>query len=863
MRNRWVLRLILAILALAVGRASADDATAAPGSTDPEGSVALAEHLATFAHQILRQQQMPAKALDLSAALYEAAIKLNPTEPRFSRALADIYLELNDTSGAITALRDYLNLRPSDQTAMVQQLDVYLRSPQMQSLDQRLRYLRGLLQVQQIPVPVRSEIALRCARLYIQRSQIPQAIKMLDSARVLNPVNLDALRMRYVMTQSDALPVDRVQQLLGIMQANPADPTVASRLAEQLAQLGLVDQSITWYGLANRLYTLSNVHPDPAFALGATSELLIGNRPDDAAKIAARYVEALPDDADGWFVWLSIAKYQLDLDPTDDTAKTQYSATIRRASIAIANRLQNTRHLAGDTAATTRPLDSDTPTQLPSLSGDHDLLTSSDHSQLLNPYIESLSSLAWLDLYYARDAASADPIIAALADFLPADSAKLRTLQAWRQFVGGDAAGALPKFRALAGDDPLAAMGALIAESSDPTKKDRLPIEVHKLIDDHPSGVIGALLWAEFSRFHIAIDPSPTSGAIATLVANVPNEFLQLISEPKGFYQVQVTPVKSSYKFGEPILVRVSLQNVSDVNLAIGDDCAVHPDLWFDAHLRGMLANGITGAAIGRLDQRLVLAPGDIVSTVVRMDQDSLFVYFNENPNLDLLVNLTLVLNPTHIEQRGPGQPGTASPGICGYSVQATDLIAREPVPIETDDQRLQLLMSLDVADGGEKIRLMQILYVYTEILRGNQSPDAQGAAKAFIAKLRRIQTNGSASVLAWQKLLIAMLASGGDQVNAINAMSNDSYWQTRLLALEGARQLLGTKAVAVASQLSSDQDPAVRQYAIALSQSLQQPAATQPSETAQSPAPGSTPDLTPVTTPESTPESPVGNAKE
>jgi hypothetical protein len=82
-------------------------------------------------------------------------------------------------------------------------------------------------------------------------------------------------------------------------------------------------------------------------------------------------------------------------------------------------------------------------------------------------------------------------------------------------------------------------------------------------------------------------------------------------------------------------------------------------------------------------------------------------------------------------------------------------------------------------------------------------------------------------------------------------------------LALEGARQLLGTKAVAVASQLSSDQDPAVRQYAIALSQSLQQPAATQPSETAQSPAPGSTPDLTPVTTPESTPESPVGNAKE
>ncbi|MGD0461514.1 MAG: hypothetical protein ABSB74_03395 [Tepidisphaeraceae bacterium] len=849
MRNRWAIRLMVAILAMAVGRASADDQTAAPAPTDPDGSVALAEHLATFAHQILRQEKMPAKALNLSAALYEAAIRLSPKESRFPRALADIYLELNDTNGAVTALKDYLNLEPADQSAMVQQLDVYLRSPQMQSLDQRLRYLRTLLQVQQIPAPVRSEIALRCARIYIQRSQTPQALKMLDSARSLNPMNLDALRMRYVMTQADALPVDRVQQLLGIMQANPADPTVASRLAEQLAQMGLVDQAITWYGLANRLYSSSSAHPDPAFVLGATSELLLGNHPDEAANLATKYIEALPDDADGWFVWLSIAKFQLDLDPTDDTTKAQYAATVRKASIAIANRLQKIRHLAGDTSATTRPLDSDTPTQLPSLAGDPELIKSPGKGQLLNPYIESLSSLAWLDLYYARDAASADPIIAALADFLPPDNTKLRTLQAWRQFVGGDTAGALPKFRALAKDDPLSAMGALIAESSNPAKKDLLPIEAAKLINDHPSGVIGAVLWAEFSRFHITIDPSPSSGAIATLVANVPNEFLQLISQPKGFYQVQITPVKSTYKFGEPILVRVSLQNVSDVDLAIGDECAVHPDLWFDAHMRGMQATGITGAAIGRLDQRLVLAPNDIVSTVVRIDQDSLFSSFNDNPNLDLLVNLTLVLNPTHIEQRGPGQPGTASPGICGYSVQSTDLIARAPVPIETDDQRLQLLLSIDAADGGEKIRLMQILYVYVGILRSSQSPQALPVAKGFIAKLRRVETNGSASVLAWQRLLIAMLASGDDQVNALSAMAADSYWQTRLLALEGARQLMGTKAIGLADQLSSDKDPAVRAYAVALSQSLQQTAATQPSDAAQGPV------LTPL--------SPIGNAKE
>jgi tetratricopeptide (TPR) repeat protein len=865
---------MMAVLVMAVGCALADDQPDASAPTDPDGSIALSEYLVTFAHQILREDKMPPKALDLTAALYQASIRLNPTEPRFSRALADIYLEQNDTDGAVSALKTYLNLVPADQTAMVQQIDVYLRTPQMQSLVQRLHYLRSLLQIQQIPSAVRSEVALRCARLYMQRAQTDLALKMLDTARMLDPVNLEALRVRYVMTQADALPVDRVQQLLGIMQANPADPTVASRLAEQLAQMGLVDAAITWYGMANKLYSGSNAHPDPAFALGATSELLVGNHPDEAATLATRYIEALPDDADGWFVWLSIGKFQLELDPTDETAKAQYAATIRRASIAISNRLQKVRHMAGDTTATTRPIDSPTPTQLPSLTGDQDLLKSSSNVDLFGPYIESLSSLAWLDLYYAKDAAAADPLIAELSALLPANNIKLRSLQAWRQMIGGDTAGALPKLHALAGDDPLAAMGALMIESLDPAQKDRIPYEATKLVNEHPSGVIGAVLWAEFSRFHIAITPSPSSGAIATLVANVPSSFLELISQPKTFYQIQVTPIKAAYKYGDPILVRVSLQNVSDIDLAIGDQSAVHPELWIDAHLRGTREDTVIGAAIGRLDQRLALAPNDMVSTVLRVDQDALFPYFNNNPNLDLLVNLTLIVNPSHIAQKGPGQPITAIPGVCGYSVQSTDLIAREPVPIGTEDQQNQLLNSVDPAVGGDKIRLMQILFVYVARLRDSQAAKAPDLARTLLAKLRRAQTNGQPVVVSWQKFLLASLSpTADDRFNAFSAMSQDSYWQARLLALEGARELLGPQGRTIANQLSADTDPIVRSYAIALSQSLQQTAATQPSDTTQTPesTPNSAPAVAaPTDAPaqpsepaQSSPESSIGTPKE
>jgi hypothetical protein len=258
--------------------------------------------------------------------------------------------------------------------------------------------------------------------------------------------------------------------------------------------------------------------------------------------------------------------------------------------------------------------------------------------------------------------------------------------------------------------------------------------------------------------------------------------------------------------------------------------------LWIDAHLRGTRADNIIGAAIGRIDQRLALAPNDMVSTIIRVDQDALFAYFNNNPNLDLLVNLTLVMNPTRIAQSAPGQPDTARPGLCGYSVQSTDLIAREPVPVGTDDQAAQLLKNVDPAVGGDKIRLMQILYVYIARLRDSQYAKAPELIKTFFAKLRRAQTDGNPAVESWQKFLIATLVtSADDRFNAINAMSQDSYWQTRLLALEAARELLGAKGHVIASQLSSDTDPIVSSYAVALAQSI--PAATQPSDATQTPA--------------------------
>jgi tetratricopeptide (TPR) repeat protein len=838
MKDRFVLAIVALILSLAGGRALADDAPDV--ATDPDGSISLAEHFATFAHQTFHQDKIPLKAMQLDAALYRAAIRLNPTEPRFPRALADIMLEMNDVPGATDALKKYMALEPSDQNAQTQFIDLCLASDQMQSLDQRLTYLRFLLEKQQIPDPVKSEIAFRAAQLLMDRGQNSEALKLLDSARVLNPMNLKALRTRYIMTQEDALPVDRVQQLLEILQANPADPVVASRLAEQLAQLGLVGPSITWYGVADQLYDVTKVRADPAFVLGASSELLIGKRAEDAARLAARYTIALPEDANGWFVILSVLKFQLSL-YQDQAMRNVEVQTIQKASIAISNRILVIRKMTGDTTATTRPVDSPTDTVLPDLSDDADRFKATQYRDLIGVYESSLESLAWLDLYYRHDAAAATPLLNDLARFaLPNDPTFLRLL-AWKQYIAGDPKGALPKLQALGRQDPLAALGAILIELSDPATEMQAVPKAQNLLNEHASGVIAAVLWSAFTDYHLSVEPSPDSGSVATLTANVPQSFLQLVSAPRGFYTVEITPLKSAFHFGEPILVRVTMQNISTVDLAIGDDCAVRPELWFDAHLRGQMEQGVAGIAVGRLDQRLVLAPGNSVSTIVRVDQDALHQLFVDDPRIDLAVNLLLVMNPSVPQQQNAqNQSAMAEPGICGYAQPSAELISREPTPIETPQQRLALYQGLASDDGGEKIRSMDVIAAYLKMLKGNNDPSAQAIAAELLGKLHRVDNAGKESVLSFQKYLLASAATGADQADAVNDMATDTHWQTQLLALQLANQL-GDKGIPLADQLMGSKDPIVRDYAAALSESLQA-AATQPSTPTPAPQTSQTP---------------------
>jgi hypothetical protein len=234
-----------------------------------------------------------------------------------------------------------------------------------------------------------------------------------------------------------------------------------------------------------------------------------------------------------------------------------------------------------------------------------------------------------------------------------------------------------------------------------------------------------------------------------------------------------------------------------------------------------MMSQEIPGIAVGRIDQRFVLGPGESVSTIVRVDQDALHQLFTQNPKVDLEVNVEAITNPTYSPGNGK-TPATMRPGVCGYMQSSTDLISRQPTPIDTPQQRDVLYQGLSSDDGGEKIRTMTVINAYLqELLNAQRTDQINQVIMEMIGHLHRVDNNGKECVLSFQKYTLAQASSGADRSAELKTMANDKHWETKLLALQLASED-GDTDMDIIQQLEGSSDAVIKDYADALSQSMQ-----------------------------------------
>jgi len=801
-----------------------------PAPPAPTGATQLADRLESMAFDTpATHKQVPAVMHEV-VPLLRAASKLNPSETRYLRLLYELDMKAGDTQGAAEALKTYLTAMPDDQYAQAKLIDVYVS--RMQTVESILSYLHGIVIKTQLPAPVRSHAAYLCAQTLMDHAQKDEALKMLDSAVQINPLDVDALRMKLRLTP-DAGASRRCGLLLAIMRADPMDAEAATTLAGELAQLGLAEDSAVWYTQAANIYQIEGQARSPEIGRGGATELYLLGHPMDAAKVADDYLSAVPSDADAWAIRLAIAK-----DVGSDPAS--FNLLAAHAVREVTNRFQAVRARIGASNATTQPSDTSAagptasaqinlfappsaqpatqPTDnrtlaaVPDLTADMALLVKANQDSLTDAYIGAAGDLAWLRLCYLRDSSDdTQRIVDALAKLLPADDVLLARLSGWNYLVRGKWDEARQKLSAVADRDPYAAMGMALLDNQagDKTAADAL---ARTTLATHPYGAAAATLFSEFRTNGAKVIPTGQAQAVKAEVDAFPRDWLNVVSDPQSFYTVTADPEVTPIENGQAVLGRVTLRNTGEYDLTLGDAGVIKPGLLFDASSRGLVEKSMPGVVFDIFWRRLVLKRGESVSEIIRMDHGLVEQLLGERPEVPIDLMFTVTTNPVQTAK-------SYGLGPAGYQTQFGGLLERSATPISTDDERKVLFKHITDGPAPQRLSATETAVAFALGLRMNAQGDNADTqltiGKEMSDHARQALADADPYVRTYAEYLFA-ITSPPEQLSLVQRLTTSDNWYSRMMGLVAAQRLPdgGQRA---ASALSSDADPIVKAYALAM----------------------------------------------
>lgn len=795
----------------------------------------LAQRLAGLARDSFATGAPSATSWGKVVALLAAAHKLDPSEPRYPRLLAEACTYAGDTNGAIDALKAFRQLDPSDQGAQVRLIDLY--TSRFPVAEKRLAYLKDVIDAKTVPAEVRSHAALQAGYLHAERSQSKQALAMYDEALRLNPVSPEALAAKYGATTDTATTSERVGLLLRMLQSNPALADRAAELARELADAGLGRSSLEWYSHAVKVWNRQRVAPPHAFAIEYAAQLLLVDRQEDADMLAQQMLTVDASDVDALLLRLLTLRAAGDKDGLAVAMETTLGV--------LRGRVLTTRQL--NTPAATQPIEPHKG-DLPDLTGDLAEASKPEEGVRRRALVATLADLAWFQVYFENAPQEADKTTALIAVLAGDESPLVARLTGWSLLAQGRTQEAAVKLGAAAERDPLAAMGLARLQLADEKSKTEGMTTARKVLADAASGLTGAIVW-DGLRDH-GVKRMATNGAdliIAQLDA-FPKAWLNVVDAPEQFYSVRGEPVRPSYGFGEPMTGRVVISNNSPYDITVGPYGLLKPDLWFDAQLRGMMQDQLAGVTYDRITQVSVLRPRQSISMVVRIDDGKLGQILRANPAPSVQVFVSTITNPTSV-----GDKGGVGPGAAGLKAPVQRIFARSPFPINSEQARVQLLNSIKDGAPADKFNAIELA---ATLVRAATERDAAAAANpsanvgpevaAAMEKDKRatgqlfgavLQARGDATpaVATWAKHMAVLMqptaAAEDAGARAVPVLLNSDHWAAKLVGLadlDGLPTDPASRKASLEAVVKSEPDPIVKRYAEAL---LAAPPTTKPAE--------------------------------
>lgn len=803
-----------------------EPATVAPLPTAPAAATqavivnpALAERIASMGTAILRNPQLTQQSWQYAAALIEAATRLAPDEPRYARYLVEAATRAGDAQTAIRALNDYKRLRPDDEFAQVELIDAYLG--RMERSDAKLDYLTRIIDAEKlVSNSVRAVAAIRAAQVHAERLENEPAHALIDKAIQLDPLNLEARRIQFT-TRPPEKPEDRVATLLAMLRSNPSQPNIGIAIARELADAGLVQRSLEWFGVALDLHRKMGLAPPQDVGLDYAAELLLAGDARGAGTVADLMVQTNPDDLNAWLFKLILAK------TSGEQAKLD--AAIHQTHVALSNRAQMIRKATGDATATTRPIASPEPVTFPDPTAELQRLVNENHREYVTNFAELAAAIAWEKIYFEQKPAEAAPWIRMLEGVMSPNDDVLIRLQGWARLVAGNKDDARSKLQPAFDRDPIAAAGVVLATDDEVKSLDM----ARQVLARKPSGLTGALLLDALSKKKLRVTPGPAAPAIEKNLAEFPRDWMHILEQAQAFYSLRLEPQAGGVgvQVGEPVLVKVTIQNISDFDITIGPEGVIHPDLWFDAQLRGAQPQTFPAEAYARIAGPMVLKPGKMTSQTVRLDQRALAALL-EYPVTSFQITAVVITNPATIG-------GQVNIGPAGNRAPLSKLMERVGAPIGQPQIQQRLAMMLQNGTPADKIRALEIEAKFARMLAGDQNnPQARDLVGTALELIRQVTIDPDPAVRAWATYLFTVLTTKKD--NAATMLSDPS-WLTRVFGVI-VTDYVGAPRDALKEMAQSDPDPLVKRLSQAaaagpLSAPPPAPATTAPA-TGAAPAP-------------------------
>ena len=794
------------LLMLCGSVALAQDPAPPPELTNP----ALAERLAAAAQDTLRSRNVGEPSTRATAALLRAATRLAPAEPRFFRLLSEAVARTGDDQATIDALTAYRNLVPTDHGAQIEQVDLFLRV--METADAKLNYLRTISASDEVVPTVRAHAAFRLSEVLADRAQMTESDEALAEALKLDPLNLDALGVTYARLPADAPPQRRVALLLALLRSNPAQAQIASVLARELSKVGLTKAAAQWYDTAFGIYMKTGVMPSPAEFAECAAALYLTNELKSAEHLLSQLAIGYPNYMEGWYLRLLVNRGLGDKEATERVRK--------QTAAALTNVLAEIRKAAGEEAATTQPLDPapDDP-KWPDAAGMLERVKAADKPELLEAFADAALSAAWYLTYFEEKPDQAQPWINVLRSLLVEDSRTVARLEGWAFLLGNKPDEARVKLSAAAETDPLAALGLIRLAGADADAKAATDADAQRLLAEHGYGLTGATLADALAFRGIKPKPSEASKPVSDELAKFPATFTRILDAPGAFYSLRVEPVRISHQFGEPMLIRVTIQNNSEFDLTVGPDGIIRSDLWIDAQLRGIANQAFPGVAFDRLGGPVVLPSKKAMSQVILASQGPLAGFLMQNPTPSFQLSFTVMTNPS-------SAGGRVDPGPAGQRVTGGRLVERRGTPNNVALLAQRAMEAMSSQPAPERVRVLEMVATFAILLGGQeQTDDVKAAVGALRDLLRRGTADGDPTVRGYALYQTAVSGTDEERLAAIEVMAADADWPVRLLGVL-ASHMRGGGREAIAKLAESDPDDVVKQYAAAV---VAMPATTQP----------------------------------